>query len=67
MSGSSLSIVFSLAVGPITLIGGGKLRKKVGTSVLIIVGGIWFGLGMIISGFSNSKIMLMGDLAYPVD
>lgn len=67
MGASSLSIVFSLAVGPITLIGEGKLIKKVGTSVLIIVGSIWFGLGMIISGFSNSKIMLMGDLAYPVD
>ena len=58
---SSLAIVFSIAntVGPITMIGGGKLVRSIGPRWIITMGGVCFGLGMIISGFAQSVGMLI--------
>ncbi len=61
ISASSLAIVFSIAnmVGPITMIGGGKLVRTVGPRTVILIGGIWFGIGMVLSGFASSVGMLI--------
>ena len=58
---SSLAIVFTLAnaVGPITMIGGGLLIKKIGSKRVIICGGLLFGMGMIATGFVTSEAMLL--------
>ena len=58
---SSLAIVFSIAntVGPITMIGGGKLVRSIGPRWVITIGGVCFGLGMIVSGFAQSVGMLV--------
>ncbi|WP_022763352.1 L-lactate MFS transporter [Butyrivibrio sp. AD3002] len=56
VTASSLAIVFSIAnvVGPITMIGGGKLVRTIGPRFVIMIGGIWFGLGFLICGFAGS-------------
>ncbi len=61
VTASSLSIVFSIAnvVGPITMIGGGKLVRTIGPRLVIMIGGIWFGLGMLICGFAGSVAVLI--------
>lgn len=53
---TSLAIVFTIAnaVGPITMIGGGALNRKLGTRNVILIGGTLFGLGMIATGFAQS-------------
>ena len=53
---TSLAIVFTIAnaVGPITMIGGGALNRKLGTRNVILIGGVLFGLGMIATGFAQS-------------
>ena len=58
---STLAIVFSIAntVGPITMITGGKIVSKIGPRWVITIGGIWFGSGLILSGFSKSVGMLI--------
>lgn len=57
----SISIVFSIAnmVGPITMIGGGKLVRIIGTKKVILLGGIGFGLGLILCGFATNVAMLI--------
>lgn len=61
ITASSLAIVFSIAnmVGPVTMIGGGKLVRTIGPRWVITIGGVWFGLGMIISGFAANRGMLV--------
>lgn len=61
ITASSIAIVFSIAnvVGPITMIGGGKLVSTIGPRMVILIGGIWFGIGMILCGFSSSVPMLI--------
>lgn len=56
-----LAVVFSIgnSVGPITMISGGKINDKFGPKVIIIVGGIMFGGGMILSGFATSVNQLI--------
>ena len=58
---ASLAIVFTVAnsVGPITMISGGFINDKLGPKLVLIVGGILFGLGMIGSGFAKSVPMLI--------
>ena len=58
---SDLAIVFSIAntVGPITMIGGGKLVRTIGPRLVIVIGGVWFGIGMLICGFAKSVPMLI--------
>ena len=61
VSPSDLAIVFSIAntVGPITMIGGGKLVRTIGPRLVIMIGGVWFGIGMLICGFAKSVPMLI--------
>ncbi len=51
-----LAVVFSIgnSVGPITMISGGTINDKFGPKLVIIVGGIMFGGGMILSGFCTT-------------
>ncbi|WP_028263850.1 L-lactate MFS transporter [Atopobium fossor] len=52
----SLAIVFTLAnaVGPITMISGGAITKKIGVRNVVRIGGLLFCVGMILSGFTKS-------------
>lgn len=61
VTASNLAIVFSIAntVGPITMIGGGKLVRTIGPRFVILIGGVWFGIGMVISGFATSVAVLI--------
>ena len=58
---TSLTIVFTIAnvVGPITMITGGFINDKIGPKWVIFAGGLLFGTGMIMSGFSKSVGMLI--------
>ena len=51
-----LAIVYTIAnsVGPITMISGGWFNDKFGPKKVILVGGVMFGAGMILSGFATS-------------
>lgn len=57
----TLAIVFTVtnSVGPITMITGGRINDKFGPKKVIFVGGLIFGIGMILSGFSKSLPMLV--------
>ncbi|MCQ2557522.1 MAG: OFA family MFS transporter [Oscillospiraceae bacterium] len=61
LSVSSLAIVFTVAnaVGPITMISGGYINDKLGPRLVLIIGGILFGLGMFCSGFATSTAMII--------
>ncbi len=61
VTASDLAIVFSIAnmVGPVTMIFGGKLVRTIGPRFVIMIGGVWFGLGMLISGFASSVPVLI--------
>lgn len=61
LTSASLAIVFTVAnsVGPITMISGGRINDKFGPKFVILLGGILFGGGMLISGFATSVGMLV--------
>ena len=52
---ADLAIVYTVAnaVGPLTMITGGWFNDKFGPKIVLLVGGTMFGLGMILSGFTN--------------
>ena len=56
ITSADLAIVYTVAnsVGPITMITGGWFNDKFGPKKVILIGGIMFGLGMLLSGFSTS-------------
>lgn len=58
---ADLAIVYTVAnsVGPITMISGGWINDKFGPQKVILVGGLMFGGGMILSGFATSVGMLI--------
>lgn len=58
---ASLAIVFTIAnaVGPITMIAGGALNRKLGVRKVILIGGTLFGVGMIATGFAQSLAWLI--------
>ena len=58
---SSLAIVFTIAtsVGPITMISGGFVNDKLGPKWVLLAGGLFFGAGMIATGFISSLNMLI--------
>lgn len=66
MTAGTLAIVFTVtnSVGPITMITGGKINDTFGPKKVIFVGGLLFGGGMILSGFSTSLTGLI--LAYGI-
>jgi len=51
-----LAIVYTIAnaVGPITMISGGYVNDRIGPRLVILTGGLMFGLGMVASGFMTS-------------
>ena len=57
----TLAIVFTVtnSVGPITMITGGRINDKFGPKKVIFVGGLIFGIGMILAGYSKSLPMLI--------
>ena len=61
LAAGAMSLVFTLsnAVGPVTMILGGKINDSIGPKMVLIVGGVMFGAGQIIAGFSTSLGMLM--------
>ncbi|MHC1681815.1 MAG: OFA family MFS transporter [Clostridiaceae bacterium] len=66
LTAGALAIVFTVtnSVGPITMITGGRINDTFGPKKVILVGGLLFGGGMILSGFANSLSMLV--LAYGI-
>ncbi|WP_246893349.1 OFA family MFS transporter [Clostridioides difficile] len=58
---ASLAIVFTVtnSVGPITMITGGMINDKFGPKKVVFVGGLVFGIGMILAGFSKGLPMLI--------
>jgi MFS family permease len=56
----SLAIIFIItnAVGPITMISGGRINDLLGPRWVIFVGGIMYGAGFLISSISHSITML---------
>lgn len=58
---ASLAIIFTVAnaVGPVTMISGGFVNDKLGPKWVVLVGGLLFGAGMILSGFTKSVGALM--------
>jgi MFS family permease len=63
ITSSDLSIVFSLAniLGPVTMIFGGSFNDRVGPSKVMLVGGVLFGSGLIVSGFAQSVgVLILG-------
>ncbi len=56
LSSADLAIVYTIAnsVGPITMISGGWVNDRFGPKLVILVGGLMFGLGMVFSGFASS-------------
>lgn len=56
LTSADLAIVYTIAnsVGPITMISGGWFNDKFGPKTVIFVGGLMFGVGMILSGFATS-------------
>ncbi|BCN30079.1 L-lactate MFS transporter [Anaeromicropila herbilytica] len=56
----SLAIIFTItnAVGPITMITGGRINDKFGPRWVIFVGGIIYAAGFLISSVSNTMTML---------
>ncbi|MBE6048894.1 MAG: OFA family MFS transporter [Clostridium sp.] len=61
LTAGALAIVFTVTnlVGPITMITGGKINDKFGPKKVIFVGGLMFGIGMILAGYSNGLGMLI--------
>lgn len=55
LTGGDLAIVYTIAnaVGPITMISGGWFNDRFGPRLVILVGGIMWGLGMFLSGFAT--------------
>lgn len=53
---ADLAIVYTVAnsVGPITMISGGWFNDRLGPKKVILIGGVMFGAGMILSGFAKS-------------
>ena len=61
LTGGDLAIVYTVAnaVGPITMISGGFFNDRFGPKKVIFLGGLMFGVGMILSGFAKSVPMLL--------
>lgn len=61
LTSGDLAIVYTIAnsVGPITMITGGWFNDTFGPKKVILIGGLMFGGGMILSGFVTSVSMLV--------
>lgn len=61
LTSADLAIVYTIAnsVGPITMISGGWFNDRFGPKKVIFVGGLMFGVGMVLSGFATSVTYLV--------
>lgn len=61
LTAGSIAMAFTLtgAIGPVTMISGGWINDKIGPKWLVFIGGILFGAGFILSGFSTGPLMLI--------
>ena len=61
LDAAALSMAFSVAngVGPITMISGGAINDRLGPRLVILSGGVLFGLGMLLSSFARSAAALI--------
>lgn len=61
LTSGDLSLVFVIAnsVGPVTMIFGGSINDKIGPRWVVFLGGLLFGLGMLLAGFVGSVKMLV--------
>ncbi len=53
-SETSLTFTLTLAMMPISMIIAGRIQDKRGPTVVMMIGGILFGIGIILSGFTSS-------------
>lgn len=56
---TALAFTICNAVGPITMITGGKINDALGPKWVIFIGGLMFGGGMFLAGFSKSMTLLL--------
>ncbi|MEI0560496.1 OFA family MFS transporter [Brachyspira pilosicoli] len=65
LTSADLAIVYTIAnsVGPITMISGGWVNDKFGPKKVLFVGGMMWGLGMLLSGFATSVGFLIVSYA----
>lgn len=56
---TALAFTICNAVGPITMITGGKINDALGPKWVVFIGGLMFGGGMFIAGFSKSLPLLI--------
>jgi MFS family permease len=65
---TNLTIIFMVAncVGPVTMISGGFVNDKLGPKWVILVGGLLFGGGMLLSGFAKNVGMLIASYGFGV-
>lgn len=56
ITAGDLAIVYTVAnsVGPITMISGGWFNDHFGPKVVLLIGGVMFGIGMFLSGYASS-------------
>lgn len=57
----SLSMVYTVAtsIGPVTMIGGGFLQRKLKVRWVLLISGLMFGLGMFLPGFATGQGFLL--------
>jgi len=56
---AALAFTVSSAVGPITMITGGKINDALGPKWVVFVGGLMFGGGVLIASFASTMTMLI--------
>lgn len=61
LEAGALAIVFVVAngAGPITMIFGGQITEKIVAAKVILIGGLMFSLGIVLSGFCSSLAELI--------
>lgn len=61
ITAAQLAMVFTVAnlSGPVTMISGGKINDILGPRIILLAGGIMFAVGLILSGFAQSVVMLI--------
>ena len=61
LDASALSLVFTVAnaVGPVTMITGGAINDRLGPKWVVLIGGLMFGAGMLLSSLAASLLALV--------
>lgn len=61
LTAADLAVVFTVAnsSGPVTMVLGGRIKELFGIKKVLVLGGLLFGGGMILSGFARSRAALI--------